>query len=109
MSLAATGDILANTETSPFIATPSAWLPSTTSGQMVGDYTSATTSGGKIHAIFATANAPVGSTFDEAMQTNASGLPDLADDGVTFTSKHDKPVANAHSDHPRLTTPVVGQ
>ena len=87
----------------------SAWLPSTTSGQMVGDYTSATTSGGKIHAIFATANAPVGSTFDEAMQTNAAGLPDLAEDGVTFTSKHDKPVANAHSDHPRLTTPVVGQ
>ena len=85
------------------------WLPSTTSGQMVGDYMSATTSNGKVHGVFATAKAPVGSTLNEAMETNATGLLDLAEDGITYTSKNDKPVPNAHSDHPRVLTPVVGQ
>ena len=85
------------------------WLPSTTSGQMVGDYTAAATANGKVHGVFATAKAPVGSTLNEAMETNATGLLELAEDGITYTSKNDKPVPNAHSDHPRVLTPVVGQ
>lgn len=85
------------------------WLPSTTSGQMVGDYMSAATSNGKVHGVFATAKAPVGSTLNEAMETNATGLLDFAEDGITYTSKNDKLVPNAHSDHPRVLTPVVGQ
>ena len=85
------------------------WLPTTTSGQMVGDYTSATTTAGKIHGVFATAKAPVGSKFSEPMETNATGLADLAEDGITYTSEHDKPVANAHSDHPRAQVPMVSE
>ncbi len=85
------------------------WLPTTTSGQMVGDYMSATTTNGKVHGVFATAKAPVGGTLSEAMETNATGLLDFAEDGITYTSKNDKPVPNAHSDGPRVLTPVVGQ
>ena len=85
------------------------WLPSTTAGQMVGDYASAVTSNGKIHGVFATAKAPVGSKLNEAMETNATGLADLAEDGLEYTSIHDRPVPNAHSDHPRSLVPMLGQ
>jgi hypothetical protein len=81
------------------------WLPSTTSGQMVGDYMAASIPGGKVHGVFAGAQAPVGSTLNESMFTNATGLADVAADEPQFSSANDKPVPNAHSDHPRRTTP----
>jgi hypothetical protein len=81
------------------------WLPSTTSGQMVGDYMAASIPGSKVHGVFAGAQAPVGSTLNEAMFTNATGLADVAADEPQFSSANDKPVPHPHSDHPRRTTP----
>jgi hypothetical protein len=80
------------------------WLPSTTSGQMAGDYQTVTLIGGKAHGVTPLAQAPVGSTLNEAMFTNTMGLSDVAD-GPQFSSANDKPVPNAHSDHPPRTTP----
>ena len=85
-------------------ANPS-WLPSTTSGQMAGDYMTAAFEGSKAHGIFADAKTPVGSTLNESMETNQYGLPDVAPNEPRFSSANDKPVPNAHSDVPRRTTP----
>lgn len=81
------------------------WLPSTTSGQMAGDYNAAAYPGTKAHAVFATAQAPVGATLNEPMETNAAGLPVASADGPQFSSANDKPVPHAHSDVPRRTKP----
>jgi hypothetical protein len=81
------------------------WLASTSSGQMVGDYTSGSFANGKVHGVFAEAKAPVGSTLNEEMFTNAAGLADVAEWEAQYSSENDKPVPNAHSDHPRRTTP----
>ena len=80
------------------------WLPSTTSGLMAGDYMTAAIPVGKVHAVFPSAQAPVGSTFNEAMFTNATGLEAAADE-PQYSSANDKPVPNAHSDRPRRTQP----
>jgi Neuraminidase (sialidase) len=85
-------------------ANPS-WLPATTSGQMAGDYMTATYPGTKVHGVFANAKAPVGTVLNESMETNAFGLADVAPDEPTFSSKNDKPVPNAHSDVPKRTKP----
>ena len=50
------------------------WLPNTTQGTMVGDYISTSFSGGPAYPAFAVANAPSGSTFDEATYTVRGGL-----------------------------------
>jgi len=52
------------------------WLPNTTQGFMVGDYISTSFVGGGTPAFpaFAVANAPSGSTFDEAIFTVKGGL-----------------------------------
>jgi hypothetical protein len=50
------------------------WLASTSQGPMVGDYISTSFAGGSAHPVFAVANAPSGSTFDEAIYSPASGL-----------------------------------
>jgi len=50
------------------------WLPSTTSGVMVGDYVAAAFSNGQPHAVFAVANAKAGSTFHEAIYTPTNAL-----------------------------------
>ena len=73
------------------------WLASTSSGQMLGDYNGASYPGTKAHAVFATAKAPVGATFNEPMDTNAAGLPLDSSPEPLFSSAHDKPVPNAHS------------
>jgi hypothetical protein len=80
------------------------WLPSTTSGLMAGDYQTVALAGGKIHAVTPLARSLVGSAFNMAMFTNTQGLADDAD-GPQFSSANDKPVPNAHSDHPARTTP----
>jgi len=73
------------------------WLPSTTSGQMAGDYMTASFAGPKAHAVFPDATAPVGSTFNESMETNQSGISAPEADEPQFSSTNDKPVPNAHS------------
>lgn len=82
------------------------WLPSTTSGQMLGDYMTTSYSGGRVHGVFSTAFAPVGSTLNEPTDTNAIGLTAATDD-AQFSSASDKPVSNAHSDVPKLTKPYL--
>jgi len=81
------------------------WLPSTTSGQMVGDYMTTAFPGLKAHGVFANAKVPVGSTLNESMETNQYGLADVAADEPRFSSANDKPVPNAHSDVPKRTKP----
>jgi hypothetical protein len=81
------------------------WLPSTTSGQMVGDYMATSYVGQKTHGIFANAKAKAGSTFNEPMETNQLGLSEAASDEPQFSSANDKPMPNAHSDVPRRTKP----
>jgi hypothetical protein len=81
------------------------WLPSTTSGQMLGDYQTTAFSGGRVHGVFAAAFAPVGSTLNEAMDTNAAGMPPALAEEPQLSSANDKPVPNAHSDVPKRTKP----
>lgn len=81
------------------------WLPSTTSGQMVGDFMTTSFAGTKGHSVFADAKVPVGTTLNESMETNQFGLPEIAPDEPQFSSANDKPVPHAHSDVPRRTKP----
>lgn len=76
------------------------WLPDTFAGLMVGDYVATAYSGGKAFAIFAAAQANSGTLFDEPIYTTASGLT-AAQQAAVFTSATERPVPNAHSDHPR--------
>lgn len=50
------------------------WLPNTTQGRMFGDYISTSFSGAPAYPGLAVANAPSGSTFDEATYTVRGGL-----------------------------------
>jgi hypothetical protein len=50
------------------------WLASTTQGRMVGDYISTSFVGSSARTVFAVANAPVGSVFDEAMYAPVAPL-----------------------------------
>src|SRR5437764_14098066 len=50
------------------------WLANTNQGRMVGDYIATTIAGGKAYPVFAVAQAPSGSTFNEALYTVAGGL-----------------------------------
>lgn len=82
------------------------WLPNTTQGRMVGDYISTSfNSSGLAHGLFAVSNAPTGSTFDQAMYTNATGLSQLS--GVVVTSSGDHAVPNAASDHAAPQSPLT--
>jgi hypothetical protein len=63
------------------------WLAPTSQGPMVGDYISTSFgSDGKAHGTFAVANAPSGSTRDEAIYTTASGLTAAAGTATTQVS-----------------------
>jgi len=73
-------------------------LPNTFAGIMVGDYISTSYVNGKPFAVFAVANVPSGSTFDEAMYTTPQALTARAD-AQYFSSKSERPVRNAKSDH----------
>ncbi len=75
-----------------------AWLPNTGLGRMVGDYLSASYVNGKPFSVFAVAKANSGTVFDEAMYTTKpSLLPPTK--SVYLSSKAQKPVPNAKSDH----------
>lgn len=79
------------------------WLPPTSLGLMVGDYQSLSFAGGTAHPVFAVAKAKTGSKFDEGMYSPVTGLTD----GIAlYTSDGDRPVPNAHSDHPPNVLPV---
>jgi hypothetical protein len=72
----------------------------------VGDYTSAVFVNGKVYGVFAVATRRTGggATRNEAIFTNAAGLVDAAEESQ-YSSKNDKPVPNAHSDHPPRKAP----
>lgn len=74
------------------------WLPSTTLGQMVGDYISTSYVSGKAFGVFAGAIAPRNGKFFEVMATTKVGLFEEGT-GPLLSSANDKPVPNAKSDH----------
>ena len=73
-------------------------LPNTFAGLMVGDYISTSYVNGKPFAVFAVANVPSGSTFDEAMYTTPQALQARAG-AQYFSSRGERPVRHAKSDH----------
>ena len=79
------------------------WLPDTFSGRMVADYISTSYSGGKAYAAFALARSSSGGVFDEAIYTSTQPLASstISADSLHFSSKSEKPVPNAKSDHGR--------
>jgi hypothetical protein len=70
------------------------WLPSTSSGQMVGDYIATSFAGGKAYGVFAVAKAKSGTTFDEAIYTTQAGL-DVAAAHARNKPAGEKPIVNA--------------
>lgn len=75
------------------------WLPNTFSGLMVADYISTSYVKGNPFAVFAVAKAPSGGLLNEAMYTTTTPL--LASSNVSrFSSRGERPVPNAKSDHP---------
>lgn len=80
------------------------WLPATSLGPMVGDYVSTSISNGKAFGIFASAEPPFASTFDEAMFTILGGVT-YSDRGVNFMPFGMRPV-NFRTEFPRGTVPV---
>lgn len=74
------------------------WLPSTTLGQMVGDYISTSYVSGKAFGVFAGALAPRDGKFFEVMATTKVGMLEEGT-GPLLSSADDKPVPNAKSDH----------
>jgi hypothetical protein len=79
-----------------------AWLANTNQGRMVGDYISTSFIGGGARTVFAVANAPTGSVFDEAMYSPVAPLAV----GVGVTPTRADPVVTKKPDHPRRTGPV---
>ncbi len=74
------------------------WLPFSDAGYMVADYIGVTYTEGKPRGIFAMAKAPSGGLLNEAMYTTKEPL--LAASGEPrFSSKGEKPVPGAKSDH----------
>jgi hypothetical protein len=74
------------------------WLPLSDNGPMVADYISVSYANGNPFGVFAVANAPHGTTLDEAMYTTKQPLL-AADNAPRFSSKNEHPVPNAKSDH----------
>ena len=74
------------------------WLPVSDNGYMVADYIGVSYNNGNPFGVFAVAKAPVGSVLNEAMYTTKQPLL-VAGDTPRFSSKLDKPVPGAKSDH----------
>ncbi len=73
------------------------WLPSTTSGQMAGDYLTVSFPSAEARVVFAEAKANVGSALNVPMETNQHHISAAAADEPQFSSANDKPVPNVHS------------
>jgi hypothetical protein len=74
-------------------------LPSTVSGQMVGDYFASVFSGGRVFPIFTFANLPTNGRLDQAIYTTSQGQTVLASTRA-FVSRPEQAIAGARSDHP---------
>ena len=74
------------------------WLPVSDAGYMVADYIGVTYTNDQPRGIFAVAHAPSGGLLDEAMYTTKQPLLAAAGE-ARFSSKGEKPVPNAKSDH----------
>jgi hypothetical protein len=74
------------------------WLPVSDNGPMVADYIGVSYVNGNPFGVFAVAQAPVGSTFNESMFTTKAPLP-VSFDEARFSSANDHPVPDAKSDH----------
>jgi hypothetical protein len=74
------------------------WLPNTSSGVMVGDYTAVAFSNGQAYAVFAVAKANSGATFDEAIYTNTNPLAIAASQSLRTAMKAASAVTR-NSDH----------
>ncbi len=70
------------------------WLPSTDSGQMVGDYIATSFAGGNAYGFFAVAKAKSGSTFNEAIYTTQTGF-NVAAAKAKNSSAGERPVVSA--------------
>ena len=74
------------------------WLPSTSSGVMVGDYTAVAFSNGHAYAVFAVARTNSGTTFDEAIYANTNALTIAASQSAHTAMKAASAVTR-NSDH----------
>ena len=74
------------------------WLPVSDDGPMVADYIGVSYNNGNPFGVFAVAKAPTGSVLDEAMYTNKQPLA-VPQGAAQFSSKADRPVPGAKSDH----------
>jgi len=75
------------------------WLPVSDLGPMVADYISVSYTNGNPFGVFAVAKAPSGGLLNEFMATTKEALLPAAG-APRFSSKGEKPVPNAKSDHP---------
>jgi len=83
-----------------------ALTPNTSQGRMVGDYISTSWIGGKAFGAFAVAKVPTNSSaFDQAIYLPTGGTS-AATSGFINTSKGDRPVPGAASDHAAPTSPI---
>jgi hypothetical protein len=80
------------------------WLPDA-GGRMVGDYMSGSFSNGTVHPVFAVANAPSGSVFDEAMYSPSAGLPPTGGTSKAVAG----PVLSTASDHAHPAAPPTAR
>lgn len=77
------------------------WLPNTSSGVMVGDYTAIAFSNGQAYAAIAVAKANSGTAFDEAIYTNANALPLAASQSLHAATKAASAVTRISDHGPR--------
>lgn len=75
------------------------WLPVSDNGPMLADYIGVSYMNGSPFGVFPGALPPSGSTLNEAMYTTRNPLP-VSYDAPRFSSANERPVPNAHSDHP---------
>jgi hypothetical protein len=81
------------------------WIANTSQGRMVGDYISTSITGGRAWPTIAVANAPAGSTFDEAMYEPTGGLPITGGALRAITG----PVYSTGGARPLTTTPPLAR
>ncbi len=74
-----------------------AWLPSTSSGAMVGDYAATAFANGHAYGVFAVAQANSGGTFNEAIFATTNPLPQT--DRSQRTTMHAEAAVTRRSDH----------
>lgn len=80
------------------------WLPQTFSGRMVADYVATVyPAGGRAFPIYAIALQPSGGLFQQAIYTEGYGFTQDEINEPRLSSKNDKPIPDAKSDHPGRT------